>query len=349
MGFNKGEWSELYTFLYLLLNPNLAIVDEHLKVVDNSLFQVVEIVSKDKSYKIDKKRVIKINSDGKQNEYNLTYLSHNNKLLLQKIQTHTKVRGSFEIDEIKPLVDDFFDGKKPKGSSRTKGDLNATLFDRKLHRSVNLSYNIKSNLGRPATLLNASSHTNFIYEVSNIDDKIMEQNNAIEGRKKLLQRYQFLTRHGAKIAFYQVESQAFDYNLKMIDSNLDKLLAQMLLLSYQENQKDILKLLEMMHKSQDEYIIATKKTQDFANAVTFGMRASQKWSGVNEVKGGILLVMHSGKVYLLDLIYFKEMVNRYLINNIKLESPSSRRYKMFEIYKDDGKYYFKLNLQIRFK
>ncbi len=39
----------------------------------------------------------------------------------------------------------------------------------------------------------------------------------------------------------------------------------------------------------------------------------------------------------------------YLIDNIKLDSPSSSRYKIFEIYKENSKYYFKLNLQIRFK
>jgi len=43
------------------------------------------------------------------------------------------------------------------------------------------------------------------------------------------------------------------------------------------------------------------------------------------------------------------MVDKYLIDNIKLETPSSTRYKMFEIYKENNKYYFKLNLQVRFK
>jgi hypothetical protein len=135
----------------------------------------------------------------------------------------------------------------------------------------------------------------------------------------------------------------------MVDSSLDRLLAKMLLLSYQENQKNILTLISVISQNEDEYNLYKKKMADFANAVTFGMRASQKWSGINEVNGGILLVMPNGEVYLLDLIYFKEMVNRYLIHHIKLESPSSTRYKMFEIYKEEDKYYLKLNLQIRFK
>jgi hypothetical protein len=79
------------------------------------------------------------------------------------------------------------------------------------------------------------------------------------------------------------------------------------------------------------------------------MRASEAWDGKNEVNGGIIIVTKGGEVYLLDLIYFKTIVDKYLIDNIKLDSPSSKRYKMFEIYKEDDKYYFKLNLQVRFK
>ncbi len=217
MGFNKGEWSELYTFLHLLINPNLEIVDEHLKLINSNTFQV------------------------------------------------------------------------------------------------------------------------------------MNKNNAIKSRKKLLDRAVFLQNSGAKINFINVQSDTFAYNLKMVDSNLDKLLADMLYLSYTENEKDIQKLIATIVKNENEYNFYKKKIVDFANAVTFGMRASEIWDGTNEVNGGIILVTKTGEVYLLDLIYFKTVVDKYLIDNIKLESPSSTRYKMFEIYKESGRYYFKLNLQVRFK
>jgi len=349
MGFNKGEWSELYTFLYLLLNPNLVIVNEDLKVIENSKFQIVEILASDNRYKIEDDIVIKISDKGLNKEYNLSYISKETKVLLEKISTHTKAKGSFEIEEIIPLVDDLLEDKKPKGSSLVKGDLEANVLDRYFKKIINLKYSIKSNLGRPATLLNASSHTNFIYEVSNIDDDIMKRNNAIDGRKKLLDRCKFLSDSHASVRFVSVESATFDYNLKMIDSNLDRLLANMLYLSYEQNEKDIKKLISNIIKDEDEYAFYQKKIGDFANAVTFGMMASKKWNGQNEVNGGILLVSKSGEVYLLDLIYFKAMVDKYLIDNIKLDSPSSTRYKMFEIYKENGKHYFKLNLQIRFK
>ena len=192
MGFNRGEWSELYTFLHLLINPNLEIVDEHLKLINNSTFQVMQIELEDKTrYKI------------------------------QKDNNITKIRAS--------------------------------------------------------------------------------------GVKKV----------------YLID------NLK--------------------EEKDIQKLIALTVKNDDEYNFYKKKIADFANVVTFGMRASERWNGTNEVNGGIIIVTKTGEVYLLDLIYFKTVVDKYLIDNIKLDSPSSTRYKMFEIYKESGRYYFKLNLQVRFK
>ncbi len=349
MGFNRGEWSELYTFLYLLEKPNLVIVDENLEVIEESLFRVIEIILGKRKYRIVDDKIIKIVKDKKIQEYKIECIAKQNTILLQKILKQKKSKGSFKIKALDTLIDNLFDGKKPKGSSKVKGDLEANVLDNRCNKTVNLKYNIKSNLGSKATLLNASRHTNFIYEIKNIDDEVMNENNRITSRKKLLKRCQFLNKYGATVEFVKVESSTFDYNLKLIDSNLDKILAQILYLSYRKNEKDIKELIKLISNNQDDDNFYKKKMADFANAVTFGMRASKRWNGVNEVNGGMIIVSKKGEVYLLDLVYFKEVVDNYLIEHIKLDSPSSKRYKMFEIYKESGRYYFKLNLQIRFK
>jgi len=348
MGFNKGEWSELYAFLYLMDNPNLVVVDDELELISSEMFKVLEMMTTNSLYKISDSHVVKI-TKGKESKHKVSCIAQNTQLLLHKILAHKKAKGSFAIEELDVLIDTLFEGKKPKGASKVKGDLEAKVLDNSQKRVVHLSYNIKSNLGSSATLLNASRHTNFVYEISNINDEIMYETNAIKGRKKLLERCQFLEDKKAKIKFIKVESNAFEYNLKMVDSKLNEILANMLYLSYHQNEKDIKRLIELSVESQDEYDFYKKKIGDFTNAVTFGMRASEKWSGKNEVNGGIILVNKEGEVCLLDLIYFKEMVDKYLIENIKLESPSSSRYRMFEIYKENDRYFFKLNLQIRFK
>ncbi|MDQ7083496.1 MAG: HpaII family restriction endonuclease [Sulfurovum sp.] len=64
MGFNKGEWSELYTFLSLLVEPSLAIVDENLQVINQNTFEIQEIYVANKSiYKIDENNILKISAN----------------------------------------------------------------------------------------------------------------------------------------------------------------------------------------------------------------------------------------------------------------------------------------------
>ncbi|WP_392445517.1 HpaII family restriction endonuclease [Sneathia vaginalis] len=46
MGLNKGEWSELYTLFYLLINRKIKIVDSRLNVINEGIFEVKEILSK---------------------------------------------------------------------------------------------------------------------------------------------------------------------------------------------------------------------------------------------------------------------------------------------------------------
>ena len=149
-----------------------------------------------------------------------------------------------------------------------------------------------------------------------INDSIINESNDISTKTKLIDKCEFLTKSGTKFNFIRTESCIFRDNLRLIDSKLDKILAKMLILSYEQNEKDIKKLLSLIIQDSTSELYYKKKT---------------------------------GEVYLLDLIYFKNIVDKYLINNIKLDSPSSTRYKMFEIYKENNKYYFKLNLQIRFK
>ena len=167
---------------------------------------------------------------------------------------------------------------------------------------------------------------------------------------KLLDSCSYLLSQAVDINFRKVESDTFADNLKLIDSNFDEVLAKMLLLSYIKNEKDIKKLISMIVKEEKEKeVFYQKNMTEFANAATFGMFAGKKWNGKNEVDGGIFVVTKDVDVFLLDLVYYKKHVDKYLIDNIKLESPSSTRYEMFQVYKEGAKYFLKLNLQVRFK
>jgi hypothetical protein len=245
MGFNKGEWSELYTFLYLIDNPNLIVVDENLQQQNNTTFKILEFLLANKAkYKLlDNDKLLKILDNGESKEYNIKCIAKQHQILLQKILAHKSAKGAFNISEMEVLIEKLLDGHKLKGSSRTKGDLKTLVFDNIKKNNFTISYNIKSNLGAGATLLNASNHTNFIYEITNINDSIMTENNKIKTRRKLIDKCNFLKSNGAIFNFIKTQSTVFENNLKLIDSNLDKILAKMLILSYKDNEKDIKKLL----------------------------------------------------------------------------------------------------------
>ncbi len=75
MGFNKGEWSEIYTFLYLLENPDIKIVNNELICIDEQIFKIIEILNDTVKYKIDINKIKKITVNGEVKEYLLSNLS----------------------------------------------------------------------------------------------------------------------------------------------------------------------------------------------------------------------------------------------------------------------------------
>ena len=290
MQFNRGEWSELYALLELLDNQDLKIVDDNLEIIDDSTFRVIGLYVQNnnneyyfdiKGTNVDVLKNNKVISNVKKIE-----IQKYKEVLLRKIINELPGTGSFPIQEMKYILEKLTEGNKIKSSSTSKEDISAKLKDNKLNTIINkVGYSIKSSLGSPATLLNASNNTNFKYLIKGLSAEDIE-----------------------------------DY---VSENNI---------LNYTGNS-------EMYYK---------KKIGDFLLAVTLGMMPGVIWNGEYDIIGGIILVENDGKILVLDAIYYKEYLVKYLIKNTKLESPSSTRYKMFDIYPDKGENYFNLNLQIRF-
>ena len=81
--------------------------------------------------------------------------------------------------------------------------------------------------------------------------------------------------------------------------------------------------------------------------MALGMMPNTDWNGILTSLGGFLLVKRDGDVlcyYLYNLEDFQE----YLLNNTKLDTPSTTRYGIGKIIEEDNRFYIKLNLQVRF-
>ncbi|MDO5564814.1 MAG: HpaII family restriction endonuclease [Eubacteriales bacterium] len=348
---NRGEWSELYVVLFLLIEPKLEIVDEKLNTIEKGIFEIRKIIlnANDKlEYCIEKNSVYVYMNFIEYNKMSINEVNEICKKIYKGIINNNKTSGAFSIIGVDTFLGKFSNGEIIKGKSIQKEDIETIVFDNKKLKDVNLKYSIKSLLGRPATLLNSSQHTNFRYSVTNISKEDIKVINSINTRTKLLDRMAEIEEKDGIILFDKVVSPTFDYNLRMVDSNMPEYLGNMLLSSYANNEKD-LKELFLHHIPKIDKNFAIKKLEDLLSAICFSFIPSEKWGGHQSVNGGFLIVNTDGKILVLDLVYYKQHVLNYLVNNTKLDSPSSTRYHMFELYEENGRVYFTLNLQIRYK
>ena len=90
------------------------------------------------------------------------------------------------------------------------------------------------------------------------------------------------------------------------------------------------------------------KFKKFLTDSALGMLPATTWNGIADATGGYIIVREDGEVlcyHIYDKYYFEE----YLINNTRFDTPSSSRHEYGTIEELEGKQFFKLNFQIRFK
>ena len=347
---NRGEWSELYCVLFLLIKPKLEIVNENMNRITSELFEIKRIIAETNfplEYEIVNDSIVVYAVKNKIRTYSKDEVDKYRKELYQKIITNTSTSGSFSIESIEEFLKDFALGQVIKANNASKEDIEVVAYDNKRKVESNIKYSIKSSLGSPATLLNSSNHTNFKYKIIGMNDDLMKKVNSINTRTKLLDRLNYIYKNDCQIKYESVTSDSFLYNLRMIDTSMDEYIANTLLYSYKNSNKKLKDIFVDANTFNDTKF-AEKKLGDFLSAISFGFFPSAKWNGEKIVNGGLLLVTDDGNVVVLDLIYYENSVRKYLINNTQLDSPSSTRYHMLEIFKENNEYFFTLNLQVRY-
>ncbi|KYK74988.1 HpaII family restriction endonuclease, partial [Aggregatibacter actinomycetemcomitans] len=214
-----------------------------------------------------------------------------------------------------------------------------------------LGFSIKSQLGSPATLLNASKATNFIFKINNLKENSVKNINSIEGIKN---RVKEVFNQGGKLEFINVESCKFSNNLTLIDSKLPNIFAEMVVAYYSTKLNKIEGVTEYINKLNPlnynlncNHNYYEYKIKHFLNDVALGMRPDDVWLGKYDATGGYLVVKEDGEL-LCYHIYSKNAFEDYLYCNTKFDTPSSSRHDFGHIYEKDGEFFIKLNIQIRF-
>ena len=392
---NKGEWSEIYVLLRLLADGRIYAADENLQRLENVYFPILKIIREEKNkekkletheYDLKEPGKVQIFFNGnKLKEMGTEEFSREANYLYHAIKTAKLGRSkALSVPHTEGFMKNIY-CHVLKASSKDKTDITMQVHDIQTGYEPVYGFSIKSKLGSPATLLNASGATNFIYEVEGLQPKNIEKINGINGQEKILHRMEEIFRRGGKFIYYGMDKSTFEENVMLIDSLMHCILGEALLIYYGEVKKLQVEeekqryevLVKNVKEEAAEYDkksnhissceevleIITKrnplrypnpenmykyKFKKLLSAIALGMMPGSKWNGRDQANGGYIIVSHSGDV-LAYHIYNRDFFEEYLFRNTKFESPGSDRHRYGDLYEQDGKIFMKLNLQIRFR
>ncbi len=355
---NKGEWSEPYALLKLLAEGKLYLGDENFNKVKGIFYPIIKVLrhEKERSVEFSIQDKLIVISDGKLLfKIPIAQFVNNAKICFDKIKTAKKGKGSFEIPEIENFLASF-SITTLKAKSKLKNDITIQVTDPNTFLSPALGFSIKSQMGRPSTLLNASGATNFTFLLKGKSLSKLEIGQ-VKAAKEFSEKLRLLKSFGASLEFEKVDNEIFQSNLQTIDYNFDKILSEMLVLFYANDvasENTVKKFIESITKknsigynlkiNSSMYEMIMKK---FLTDYALGMRAAEVWKRNYQATGGYLIVKEDG-VLICYHFYFTKNFEDYLFNNTKLETPDPERHKFGDVYEEAGKQKMKLNLQIRF-
>ena len=221
-----------------------------------------------------------------------------------------------------------------------------------------------NHIGHNSILLNASCEKpNFIFEVTgNIDDEKMEHFNNIfkETQRKgetcydiaTADRMQYLHQIGCDIQFVGTAKNDARANLvKWWYGNAGDCGRNVENLSGPTSVEDCIDYLAendiVGYGFDDLQNTYRGKIAHFLLCTFTGMRLGSPWNGRQEVNGGYIVVKNDGDVVAFHSTIADEFKD-FLVAKMIMESPSHSRHKDMYIYKEDGRYYLKFALQLRF-
>ena len=352
---NKGEWSEFYTFIKLLVDKKITGADQDLKKIEAVFFPILKIIreeSEGKSeYELQDGDKVKIfHTNGEATVVDSSDLKTKVVDIFKTIKQESK---TFSVPIAEELIERFGVTALNAGNSR-KEDLVLKIHDHTIGKDHEIGFSIKSKLGSPATLLNASGATNFTYKISGLDKDKIQAINSIDTHSKIRDRLSAIREAGGSFEFQAVDSETFEKNLRKSDTVMPEIIAEVLLAYYSDNGKTLPELVEHMRNNDVKILNFNLSPEDYAHKIkdllsdaALGMVPATLWDGSTRAHGGVIIVREDGEIVCYHL-YNAEAFRNYLFNNTKLESPSATRHGYGSAYEENDEIFIKLNLQIRF-
>lgn len=175
-----------------------------------------------------------------------------------------------------------------------------------------------------------------------------------ESANEVAERMLMIERLGGILKYADVADRVFRCNLQMIDLHFPRMLAEMVRMMHLEGITRINELTERIKilnplKIKDELInkhcFYESKVKQFLLALALGMRPAKIYNGTDSAVEGMVLVAGNGEI----LCYHqsqRQVFADFLYANSRLEKGALEKDKYGFLERENGTYYFKLNVKI---
>lgn len=352
----KREWSELYAFFRILSDGFVAEGNADL--------------SADGQTKLPVAMVQRIEHDGPRQ-----YILEGNDVLLKGENIDKRIpredfgtvadmilealKNSREDSVMSPDgVEEFLDEVaiyNLEAQTEDRTDLSIAFFsaDAPLY-----GFCVRSRLGKMFPLLDGGRTANLKFEQTGIKfaSPTVNKINSFGEDDDVVGRMLMIERLGGKLKYDDVADKIFRNNLAMIDLRFSRVVAEMVRTMHLDGITKVRELTEAVerinpHKIKDELITKNgyyrHKVKEFLLALATGMRPAKIYYGPDSAISGLLFVNTDGSVHCFRRENRRPFVE-FLYNNTRLEKGPTDKDKYGYLEKENGIYYFKLNLKIGF-
>ena len=215
---------------------------------------------------------------------------------------------------------------------------------------------VRSRLSPMFPLLDGGRTANFKFEQVGVKFATPTVNkiNAFGEEEDVVGRMLMIERLGGNLKFNDAADKIFRSNLGMIDLHFPRVLGEMCRAMHLEGMTKVNELTEYIKqlnplKIKEELITKHRyyehKMKEFLLALALGMRPAKMYNGSDSAVAGFLMIDGAGEV----LCYQKsdrQTFADFLYYNTRLEKGPTAKDKYGYLEKENGLYYFKLNLKI---
>jgi type II restriction enzyme len=222
-----------------------------------------------------------------------------------------------------------------------------------------IGFRVHSHIGGMNMLLDGGRAANLKFEQVGVKfaSPTVNKINMLESANEVADRMFMIERLGGVLKYSDVADKVFRSNLSMIDLHFPRMLGEMVRTMYLDGISRIDELTERIKvmnplKIKDElitkHLFYEYKMKQFLMAVALGMRPAKLYNGTDSAVSGFIMVGREGELCMYQKAD-KALFEEFLYHHTRLEKGSVEKDKYGFLERENGTYYFKLNVKIGFK